>query len=94
MEYFKKGQMIPKRLGLVDVHRKARHAVTFGSDVFCDINGNIIVLAGTGQSLINVKGWRLGIRRNNGTFQKKDGANSIIAYAKSVELRGEDETYH
>lgn len=94
MEYFKKGQMIPKRLAIVDVHRKARHAVTFGSDVFCDIKGNIIVLVGTGESIVNVKSWRLGIRRNNGTSQKKGGANSIKFHAKSVTQRGEDESYH
>lgn len=32
-EYFKKGQMVVKRLGIIDVPKKARGSVTFGCDV-------------------------------------------------------------
>lgn len=32
-EYFKKGQLVPKRLGMMSVHKKVRHLVTFGTDV-------------------------------------------------------------
>ena len=32
-EYFKKGQLVPKRLGMISAHKKVRHLVTFGTDV-------------------------------------------------------------
>lgn len=32
-EYFKRGQLVPKRLGLISVHKKVRPRVTFGTDV-------------------------------------------------------------
>ena len=37
-ELFKKGQIIPKRIGGLHVHRKARHRLVFGCDVLIDGN--------------------------------------------------------
>lgn len=67
MELFKKGQLIPKRIGGLHVHRKARHRLVFGCDVQIDGN-NWIAVPGTGTTMINCK--RMGIRRNNGTYQE------------------------
>ena len=67
MELFKKGQLIPKRIGGVYVHRKARHRLVFGCDVQIDGN-NWIAVPDTGNSMVHCK--KLGIRRNNGTYQK------------------------
>lgn len=69
MELFKKGQLIPKRIGGLHVHRKARHRLIFGCDV--QIDGNKwIAVPDTGVSMVHCK--RLGIRRNNGTYQSVD----------------------
>lgn len=69
MELFKKGQLIPKRIGGLHVHRKARHRLTFGCDV--QIDGNKwIAVPDTGASMVLCK--KLGIRRNNGTYQSVD----------------------
>ena len=66
MELFKKGQLIPKRIGGLRVHRKARHHLTFGCDVQIDGN-NWIAVPDTGIAMVLCK--KLGIRRNNGTYQ-------------------------
>ena len=66
MELFKKGQLIPKRIGGLLVHRKARHRLTFGCDVQIDGN-NWTAVPDTGVSMVHCK--KLGIRRNNGTYQ-------------------------
>lgn len=67
MELFKKGQLIPKRIGGLHVHRKARHRLVFGCDVQIDGN-NWIAIPDTGNSMVDCK--KLGIRRNNGTYQE------------------------
>lgn len=41
MENFKKGQIVPKRLNIVDIKSKHRHLVTFGTDV--QVIGNSII---------------------------------------------------
>ena len=69
MELFKKGQLIPKRIGGVYVHRKARHRLVFGCDVQIDGN-NWIAVPDTGNSMVHCK--KLGIRRNNSTYQNVD----------------------
>ena len=66
MELFKKGQLIPKRIGGLHVHRKARHRLTFGCDVQIDGN-NWIAIPDTGIAMVLCK--KLGIRRNSGTYQ-------------------------
>lgn len=69
MELFKKGQLIPKRIGGLHVHRKARHRLTFDCDVQIDGN-NWIAVPDTGIAMVHCK--KLGIRRNNGTYQNVD----------------------
>lgn len=69
MELFKKGQIIPKRIGGLHVHRKARHRLTFACDVQIDDN-NWIAVPDTGIAMVLCK--KLGIRRNNGTYQSVD----------------------
>lgn len=76
MELLKKGQLIPKRIGGLRVHRKARHRLTFACDVQIDGN-NWIAVPDTGISMVHCK--KLGIRRNNGTYQKVD-ANFVNIY--------------
>ena len=66
IELFKKGQIIPKRIGGLHVHRKARHRLVFGCDVLID-GSNWIAVPETGKSMVTAK--KLGVRRNNGTDQ-------------------------
>lgn len=63
MEFFKKGQMVPKRIGMVFVHKKSRHAITFGCDVM--VGGNTITAITEG-SIITVAA-RVSRKMNNGT---------------------------
>lgn len=66
-KFLKKGQIIPKRIGHVFVHKKARHLLTFGCDV--EINGNVWkAIKNNGTAIIESK---LTVRRrNNGTMQE------------------------
>ena len=66
MELFKKGQIIPKRIGGLHIHSKARHRLVFGCDVRIDGN-NWIAVPDTGIAMVLCK--KLGILRNNGTYQ-------------------------
>ena len=70
-ELFKKGQITPKRIGGLYVHRKARHRLVFGCDALID-GGNWIAVPETGKSMVIVK--KLGVRRNNGTYQSVEAA--------------------
>ena len=70
-ELFKKGQIIPKRIGGLHVHRKSRHRLVFAGDVLID-GGNWIAVPETGKSMVIVK--KLGVRRNNGTYQSVEAA--------------------
>lgn len=63
MEFFKKGQMVPKRIGMVFVHKQARHAITFGCDVMVDGNTITAITEGT---IITVRA-RVSREMNNGT---------------------------
>ena len=76
-ELFKKGQIIPKRIGGLYVHRKARHRLVFGCDVLID-GGNWIAVPETGESMVIAK--KLGIRRNNGTYQSVEAAFKDIHF--------------
>lgn len=40
-EFFKKGSIVPKRLGLVDIPRKSRHQIVFNCD--CVVIGKTIM---------------------------------------------------
>jgi hypothetical protein len=46
IEKFKKGQLIPKRLGkqFVRVHNKQRHRITFGADVEVERRGDTLYI--------------------------------------------------
>lgn len=75
-EIFKKGQILPKRLGYFpDIPNRIRHFVKFGTDViyyFCkDINDYVfspLYPWKEGESLLEVKGL-VGIKHRNKTFQ-------------------------
>lgn len=76
-ELFKKGQIIPKRIGGLHVHHKARHRLVFGCDVRID-GINWIAVPETGESMVIVK--KLGVRRNNGTYQSAEAAFNGINF--------------
>lgn len=76
-ELFKKGQIIPKRIGGLHVHRKARHRLVFGCDVQID-GSNWIAVPETGESMVVAK--KLGVRRNNGTYQSVEAAFKDIYF--------------
>lgn len=81
--YFKKGQVIPKRLRMVSASdEKARHAVTFGSDV--KINGRTVtLLPGTDGCAFFVS--NNGRRMNNGTYRKVYFTFRNINFVRDVE---------
>jgi hypothetical protein len=69
---FKKGQIIPKRIGsrFLDVPKKARHFVVFGCDVTVEVAGDVCrAMAESAGPLIRLAHIP-SIRRNNGTRQK------------------------
>lgn len=66
-EQFRRGQMVPKRLGFVDVHRDARHLVQFGCDVTVDGRTVRPVVPGDGPVFMLYGASR---RRGNGTRQR------------------------
>lgn len=76
-ELFKKGQIIPKRIGGLHVHSKSRHRLVFGCDVLID-GSNWIAVPNTGKSMVTAK--KLGIRRNNGTYQSVEAAFKDIHF--------------
>nr|DAK90742.1 MAG TPA: hypothetical protein [Caudoviricetes sp.] len=76
-ELFKKGQIIPKRIGGLRVHRKARHRLVFGCDVRID-GTNWIAVPETGKSMVIAK--KLGVRRNNGTYQSVEASFKDIHF--------------
>lgn len=76
-ELFKKGQIVPKRIGGLHVHRKARHRLVFGCDVLID-GTNWIAVPWTGESMVIVN--KLGVRRNNGTYQTVEAAFKDINF--------------
>jgi len=82
-ELFKKGQIIPKRIGGLYVHSKARHRLVFGCDVLID-GSNWIAVPGTGESMVICK--KLGVRRNNGTYQSVEPAfNGVHFNANKID---------
>jgi hypothetical protein len=70
MELFKKGQIIPKRLGVLHVHKKVRHSITFGCDVWAAPGKEWVAVPGTGNCLVHAKGSKR-IHRN-GTKQEME----------------------
>ena len=76
-ELFKKGQIIPKRIGGLHVHRKGRHRLVFGCDVLID-GSNWIAVPETGKSMVIAK--KLGVRKNNGTYQSVEAAFNAINF--------------
>lgn len=79
-ELFKKGQIIPKRIGGLYVHSKARHRLVFGCDVLID-GSNWIAVPKTGESMVTVR--KLGVRRNNGTYQSVEAEFKDIHFNAS-----------
>lgn len=65
-ELFKKGQLVPKRIGHIKCHKRVRHQIVFGADV--SVSGNVFhVLPNTGPYLFQLRSLKR--KRNNGTFQ-------------------------
>lgn len=67
-EVFRKGQMVPKRLGFVSTHRKTQCHVTFGCDV--EICGNVIKALSDPSTGVFVCNTFRGRVRKNGTIQR------------------------
>lgn len=67
-EYFKKGQIVPKRLRMVITHRKAQANVRFGCDVIVE-DRTITATSQVEKAVICAEVFK-GIRRNNGTYQR------------------------
>lgn len=66
-ELFKKGQLVPKRIGHIKCHKKVRHQIVFGADV--RVSGNVFtLLENTGKCIFDCKEFKR--KRNNGTYQK------------------------
>lgn len=71
MKYFKKGQVVPRNLGIIHAGlRGAQHQIVFGAD--CTWDGRVLKstdLKGS-DCMIRVKHWQLSRPRKNGTRQK------------------------
>jgi hypothetical protein len=69
---FRKGQIIPKRLGVrfFDIPKRARHFLVFGCDVTVEVTNTVcrIFSKGNGYAIFVKPG--MAILRNNGTRQK------------------------
>lgn len=80
MEKFKKGQMVPRRLGLVlATIRKAQHCIKFGCDV--EIDGNTVRQLSSGS--VFVMPATITRRMKNGTHRK-----SSVVMKSSVWIHG------
>lgn len=68
---FKKGQIIPKRLGVrfFNVPKKARHFLVFGRDVTVEVTDTVCRIIGGGDDCAIFVKPGMSIRRNNGTRQ-------------------------
>ena len=67
-DIFKKGQIIPKRIGGVTIHKKARHRVRFGCDV--EVNGSHWkAINDNGVAIVKIDAQTY-IAHKNGTKQK------------------------
>lgn len=81
-EVFKRGQIIPKRLGMqfFSVHKKARHNVLFGADVEVTNHGHTLEMRALSDGPL-VRVVRTPKRkRNNGTLQKSHLTISFVQF--------------
>lgn len=85
MEFFKKGQIVPKRLGFVSTHRKAMVNVTFGCDV--SVHGSVVTPIGSpAKSVIHCAVFKGRIRKN-GTIQRVQYEfNKFSIYCSKTEV--------
>ena len=80
MEFFKKGQLVPKRLGVAICHKKQRHHIVFGVDCVYDYQLKIFHVVDSDGSLVNVSANISRVKTGNGTFKKvKNPSFSISA---------------
>lgn len=71
MEHFKRGQLIPKRLGIVTCHKKQRQHVKFGCSCLWDAD-NRVMHSSDKDGCVFVVDWRAsGIKVSNGTIKRK-----------------------
>lgn len=72
MEHFKRGQMIPKRLGIVTCHKKQRQHVKFGCSCLWDAKNRVIHSTDKdGYAFVIDYRKVSGIMMNNGTIKRK-----------------------
>lgn len=71
MEFFKEGQIVPKRIskGFIDLHNKARHTVKFGADCKVFLDGDAIVIESSNAQKPAIKISRIGRKMSNGTVK-------------------------
>ena len=77
---FKKGQIVPKRLGLINIHSKARHNVRFACDVV--VEGREIRALSEGY-IIEIRDFGRRLGRGEGSYKKEDTIVSNI-YLKGI----------
>lgn len=71
MEHFKRGQMIPKRLGIVTCHKKQRQHVKFGCSCLWDAKSRVMHSTDK-DGCVFVVDWKAsGIKVSNGTIKRK-----------------------
>lgn len=67
-EIFKKGQIVPKRLGLINVHNKARHNVLFACDV--EVEGRKIRALSEGY-MVELRDFGRRLGRGKGSYKNE-----------------------
>ncbi|AWX01076.1 hypothetical protein DPF84_04630 [Enterobacter hormaechei] len=77
MELFKKGQLVPKRLGMVTCHKKQRQHIKFGTDVAYDHSTKTAHVFSRDGYIMVIHSNSRGVKTNNGTFKKMSPPSSI-----------------
>lgn len=69
-EYFKKGQLVPKRLNVALCHKKQRQHILFGADCIYDYSLKKIFIVDSNGPAIKVLHFVDRIKTNNGTYKR------------------------
>ena len=86
-EIFRKGQIVPKRLGFVITHKKTQHNVTFGCDV--EVTGRVVKAISEPSPSVMMCNTHKGRKRKNGTIQRGNyGFVNIIVDCNNMPIGG------
>lgn len=79
MEFFKKGQLVPKRLSIAICHKKQRQHIVFGVDCVYDHQLKIIHVVDSNGPVVNASANITRVKTGNGTFKKMKAPSFSIS---------------